>query len=158
MGKDYYSLLGVSKDADDNAIKKAYRKQAMKWHPDKNQNNKAEAEARFKEASEAYEVLSDPQKREIYDRYGEEGLKNGIGAGPSGTSFNFTPSSADEIFRSFSAMTTVSAVSSISSPSIIEGSAEETPLPDLLGPGKPLRSQSPSFAVWRSSTPARPRE
>lgn len=97
MGKDYYKILGVSKDADENELKKAYRKQAMKWHPDKNQDNKAAAEAKFKDVSEAFEVLNDPQKREIYDRYGEEGLKNGA---DGGFGAHFTPSAADDIFRS----------------------------------------------------------
>ncbi|RKP23154.1 DnaJ domain-containing protein, partial [Syncephalis pseudoplumigaleata] len=73
MARDYYSILGVSKDADEDAIKKAYRKQALKWHPDRNKDNGDEANKKFKELSEAYEVLSDKDKREIYDRYGEEG-------------------------------------------------------------------------------------
>ncbi len=72
--KDYYNILGVSKDASEEQIKKSYRKIAMEYHPDRNPGNK-EAEERFKSASEAYEVLRDPQKREIYDRYGIEGLK-----------------------------------------------------------------------------------
>ena len=63
MGKDYYGILGVSKTADDDAIKKAYRKSALKWHPDRNPDTKASAEAKFKEISEAYEVLSDKEKR-----------------------------------------------------------------------------------------------
>jgi len=84
MGKDYYELLGVSKTANDEEIKKAYKKAALKWHPDRNPNNKEEAERRFKEISEAYSVLSDKQKREIYDRYGEEGLKTGGTPGPEG--------------------------------------------------------------------------
>ncbi|CAG8615657.1 7466_t:CDS:2 [Paraglomus occultum] len=78
MGQDYYKILGVSKDADDDALKKAYRKLALKWHPDKNKEaNREEAEKKFKEISEAYEVLSDKNKRQIYDMYGEEGLKGG---------------------------------------------------------------------------------
>ncbi|KAG2492555.1 hypothetical protein HYH03_009217 [Edaphochlamys debaryana] len=92
MGKDYYQILGVQKGADDNELKKAYRKLAMKWHPDKNPDNKDEAAAKFKEVSEAYEVLTDPDKREVYDRYGEEGLKNGMGGaggGPGGPGMNF---------------------------------------------------------------------
>ncbi|KXS09380.1 DnaJ-domain-containing protein [Gonapodya prolifera JEL478] len=72
---DYYKLLGVSKTADDDEIKKAYRKAALKHHPDRNPNNKAEAETKFKAVSEAYEVLSDKQKRTIYDQFGEAGLK-----------------------------------------------------------------------------------
>lgn len=72
MGKDYYKTLGISKGATDEDIKKAYRKQALKWHPDKNKS--PAAEEKFKEIAEAYEVLSDPKKREIYDQYGEEGI------------------------------------------------------------------------------------
>lgn len=71
MGKDYYKTLGISKGATEEDIKKAYKKQALKWHPDKNKS--ASAEEKFKEIAEAYEVLSDPKKREIYDQYGEEG-------------------------------------------------------------------------------------
>lgn len=77
---DYYKLLGVNRDADEDAIKKAYRKLALKWHPDRNPNNKTEAEKQFKAISEAYEVLSDKNKRAVYDQFGEEGLKNGAPA------------------------------------------------------------------------------
>lgn len=76
---DYYAILGVSRDADEAAIKKAYRKLAMQYHPDRN-NGDREAEARFKEITEAYDVLRDPEKRRIYDRYGESGLRGGAGA------------------------------------------------------------------------------
>lgn len=84
-GKDnkYYTVLGVEPSASADEIKKAYRKMAMKWHPDRNLDNKAEAETMFKEIQTAYEVLSNPKKKEIYDRYGEEGLKEG---GPPGRS------------------------------------------------------------------------
>lgn len=75
MGKDYYKTLGIQKGATDEDIKKAYRKLALKFHPDKNKS--PGAEDRFKEIAEAYEVLSDKKKREVYDRYGEEGLKGG---------------------------------------------------------------------------------
>lgn len=80
MGRDYYSILGVSKTATDDELKRAYRKLALKWHPDRNLDNQDEANARFKEISEAYDVLTDPQKRQIYDAYGEEGLKGGAPA------------------------------------------------------------------------------
>jgi len=116
MGKDYYAILGVVKTASEDEIKKAYKKQALKWHPDRNLNNKKQAEEKFKELAEAYEVLSDKNKREIFDRYGEEGLKAGpppqgpeggmpsgftsFRTGPGGA-FNFTPSQADDIFQQF---------------------------------------------------------
>ncbi|XP_010467799.1 PREDICTED: dnaJ homolog subfamily B member 13-like [Camelina sativa] len=112
MGVDYYKVLQVDRSASDDDLKKAYRKLAMKWHPDKNPNNKKDAEAKFKQISEAYEVLSDPQKKAVYDQYGEEGLKGNVpppdaggatyfstGDGP--TSFRFNPRSADDIFAEF---------------------------------------------------------
>jgi len=79
--RDYYDVLGVARDADVDAIKKAYRKLAMQYHPDRNPGDAA-AEESFKEATEAWEVLHDPQKRAAYDRYGHEGLRGaGFGAG-----------------------------------------------------------------------------
>ncbi len=167
MGRDYYQILGVARNAGDEEIKKAYRKQALKWHPDRNQDRKAEAEEKFKEIAEAFEVsgwisgvwiarkrekresgcglvgdvegkrererereresimssslktystqvLSDEKKRQIYDQFGEEGLKGGgagggpgggpgfsAGPGGGGFSFRFNPSNADDIFRQF---------------------------------------------------------
>jgi molecular chaperone DnaJ len=74
--RDYYEVLGVAKDASEDDLKKAYRRLAMKYHPDRNPGN-PEAEAHFKEAGEAYEVLADPQKREVYNQYGHEGLQRG---------------------------------------------------------------------------------
>ena len=68
--KDYYDILGVDRNASESEIKSAYRKQALKWHPDKNPNNKAEAEEKMKEVNQAYEVLSDSTKRQNYDHYG----------------------------------------------------------------------------------------
>ncbi len=76
--RDYYEILGVSRNATKEEIKKAYRRLALKYHPDRNPGDK-EAEEKFKEAAEAYEVLSDDQKRAIYDRYGHDGLKNSGG-------------------------------------------------------------------------------
>lgn len=81
MQKCYYEVLSVSKSADGATIKKAYRKLAMKYHPDRNPDDK-EAESLFKECTEAYEVLSDSQKRQLYDAYGHEGLKNSGYQGP----------------------------------------------------------------------------
>ena len=75
---DYYELLGVSKDASTDDIKKAYRKLALKYHPDRNQGSK-ETEDRFKQVTEAYEVLRDPEKRSTYNQYGEQGLNRGPG-------------------------------------------------------------------------------
>ena len=75
MGKDYYKVLGLSRGATEEEVKKAYRKLALKFHPDKNKS--AGAEEKFKEIAEAYEVLSDKKKRDVYDQFGEEGLKGG---------------------------------------------------------------------------------
>lgn len=92
--RDYYEVLGVPKDADASAIKKAYRKLAIKYHPDKNPDN-AEAEEKFKEAAEAYEVLGDEQKRARYDRYGHAGVD------PNNGGFSGGGMSMDDIFRQF---------------------------------------------------------
>ncbi|XP_038027161.1 dnaJ homolog subfamily B member 5 isoform X1 [Anas acuta] len=89
MGKDYYKILGIQSGANEDEIKKAYRKMALKYHPDKNKD--PNAEEKFKEIAEAYDVLSDPKKRAVYDQYGEEGLKTGGGSsGGSGNTFHYT--------------------------------------------------------------------
>ncbi|MGE3171153.1 MAG: molecular chaperone DnaJ [Planctomycetota bacterium] len=90
--RDYYDVLGVGRDADAEAIKKAYRQLALKNHPDRNPGN-AEAEARFKEAAEAYAVLSDPQKRQRYDQFGHAGVDGAGGGGGFG--------SVDDVFAAF---------------------------------------------------------
>jgi len=81
--RDYYEVLGVPRAASDEEIKKAYRKMAMQWHPDRNPDNKAEAEEKFKEAAEAYSVLNDTQKRASYDRFGHSGVSGSGGFDPS---------------------------------------------------------------------------
>ncbi len=91
---DYYQLLGVARDVDAEGIKKAYRKLALKHHPDRNDGSK-DSEEKFKEVTRAYEVLRDPEQRQIYDRYGEQGLKGQPGAG-FGAGFDF--SDAIEVF------------------------------------------------------------
>lgn len=93
--KDYYEVLGVDKNASDKEIKQAYRKKALKWHPDKNDSE--EAEKKFKQINEAYEVLSDPQKKQTYDQFGHAAFQQGAGAqggargqqGPFTYTFNF---------------------------------------------------------------------
>lgn len=82
-GRDYYDLLGVPRDADASVIKKSYRRLAKLYHPDKNPGDK-KVEDKFKGISQAYEVLADPEKRQVYDQFGEEGLKQNGGGGPRG--------------------------------------------------------------------------
>ena len=77
METDYYAVLGIQRGADANEIKKAYRKLAMQYHPDKNSGDK-QAEEKFKEVSEAYEILKNPDKRSRYDQFGQSGLKGGF--------------------------------------------------------------------------------
>uniref|UniRef100_A0A3Q4H0S6 DnaJ homolog subfamily B member 6-like n=1 Tax=Neolamprologus brichardi TaxID=32507 RepID=A0A3Q4H0S6_NEOBR len=97
---EYYQVLGVRKDASADDIKKAYRKLALRWHPDKNPENKEEAEKKFKELSEAYEVLSDANKRSLYDRYGKEGL-TGSNGGREHFHEPFTFRNPEDVFREF---------------------------------------------------------
>ncbi|MGF1461827.1 MAG: molecular chaperone DnaJ [Maricaulaceae bacterium] len=84
--RDYYDVLGVPRNADEKALKSAFRKLALQLHPDKNPDD-PEAEAKFKEANEAYSVLSDPQKRAAYDQFGHAGVQGGPGGGPGGQGF-----------------------------------------------------------------------
>ncbi|MCB9671118.1 MAG: DnaJ domain-containing protein, partial [Alphaproteobacteria bacterium] len=99
MPRDYYEVLGVEKGADAGAIKKAYRKAAMQYHPDRNPDDPS-AEAKFKEVSEAYSVLSDDEKRAIYDQYGHDGLK-GRGYDPNFTDLSDIFSVFGDLFGGF---------------------------------------------------------
>ncbi|KAK6912107.1 Chaperone DnaJ, C-terminal [Dillenia turbinata] len=118
MNMDYYKILRVSKNATDEELKKSYKRLAMKWHPDKNLTNKSEAEAKFKQISQAYDVLSNPKKRSTYDQNGEEGLKGNPSPAESSTStsegvpfakasttaskgFSSNPRSAEDISEEF---------------------------------------------------------
>ncbi|CAH2038391.1 unnamed protein product [Thlaspi arvense] len=113
MGVDYYNVLKVSRNANEDDLKKSYRRMAMKWHPDKNPTSKKEAEAKFKQISEAYDVLSDPQRRRIYDQYGEDGLKSADlptaaetaaqqrSYSSSNSEFRYYPRDAEDIFAEF---------------------------------------------------------
>ncbi len=103
--RDYYEILGVSKSSSADEIKKAYRKVAMQFHPDRNPGDK-EAEEKFKEAAEAYEVLSDQDKRAQYDRFGHAGVNGRGGGGAHGMNMddifsNFGDIFGDDIFGSF---------------------------------------------------------
>jgi len=97
--RDYYEILGISKTADEAEIKKAYRKMAIKYHPDKNPDDPS-AEEKFKEAAEAYEVLSTPEKRQRYDRFGHQGV-GGAGGFGGGGGFSGGGMSMDDIFSQF---------------------------------------------------------
>ena len=108
--RDYYEVLGVGKNATDEELKKAYRKMAKKYHPDANPDNKKEAEIKFKEVNEAYETLSDPQKRRMYDQFGHNGPQGFGGGNPGGGYYSYSTSGFDgfsdfgdlgDIFSSF---------------------------------------------------------
>lgn len=96
---DYYKVLGVDKSASSNEIAKAYKKLALKYHPDKNPEGKEKAEENFKKITEAYEVLNDAEKRKSYDQFGKASLNGGGGGGPGGGGVSFAE--ADQIFKAF---------------------------------------------------------
>jgi molecular chaperone DnaJ len=97
--RDYYEVLGLAKNASEEDIKKAYRKLAMKFHPDRNQGDDAKkAEEKFKEAKEAYEMLSDAQKRAAYDQYGHAGVDPNMGAGRGPEGFGGFAEAFGDIF------------------------------------------------------------
>ena len=98
MSEDYYRVLGLEKSAAEADIKRAYKKLALQWHPDKNQENRAAAEEKFKRISEAYACLSDSEKRKLYDTYGKRGLEQGSGMGGGFRSHMHDP---EEVFRTF---------------------------------------------------------
>ena len=95
--RDYYEVLGVSKDVDEATLKKAYRKVAKKYHPDMNPGD-AEAEKKFKEASEAYAILSDPEKRRQYDQFGHAAFEGGAGGAGGYGGFDFNGADFSDIF------------------------------------------------------------
>src|SRR5260221_10935952 len=95
--RDYYEVLGINRDASNDDIKKSYRKLAMKWHPDRNPDN-PKAEEHFKEAKEAYEVLSDSDKRAAYDRFGHAGVDSSAGPGAGGAGFGGFADAFSDIF------------------------------------------------------------
>ena len=101
---DYYKILGISKDASEADIKKAYRKAALKYHPDKNTNNKEEAEKKFKMVGEAYQILSNPDERAAYDKYGKAGVNGGGGSAGAGGMRHykeFSSTEADDYLDNF---------------------------------------------------------
>ena len=98
MARDYYDILGLSKSASDSDIKSAYRKLAMKYHPDRNPGDK-KAEENFKEISEAYEVLKDPQKKAAYNQFGHAAFSQGTGSGTTGGFSGFGSGGFSDIFE-----------------------------------------------------------
>ncbi|XP_059658820.1 uncharacterized protein LOC132305154 [Cornus florida] len=168
MGVDYYKILNVDKNAKDEDLKKAYRKLAMKWHPDKNPNNNKEAEAKFKQISEAYEVLSDPQKRAVYDQYGEEGLKGQVpppdaggatffqtGDGPN--VFRFNPRNANDIFSEFFGFSSpfggMGGGGGMRGSSIFSGGMFGDDMFSSFGDGRPMSSAPPKASPIEISLP-----
>ena len=101
--RDYYEVLGLSKGADTSSIKKAYRKLAKKYHPDTNQGDK-QAEKKFKEVTEAYTVLSDPEKKKMYDQFGHAAFDQGASGNPFGRGASGNPFSGGSYQRTYTEM------------------------------------------------------
>lgn len=100
-GKDYYKILGVPRNADDKTLKRAFKKLSLKYHPDKNKDNPEWAKEKFVEVANVYEVLSDPKQREIYDKYGEEGVNQQQQRDAQGGGGGFHGMNPDDIFNQF---------------------------------------------------------
>ncbi|KAK4786955.1 hypothetical protein SAY86_010788 [Trapa natans] len=99
MGVDYYKILGVDRNTNNDDLRRAYRKLALRWHPDKNPDNQRNAEARFKQISEAYDVLCDPRKRAAYDRFGEDSLRGQMPPPGAGGTTYFQTGEGPSTFR-----------------------------------------------------------
>lgn len=140
--RDYYEVIGVNKTATADEIKAEYRKKAKKYHPDLNPDNREEAEAKFKELNEAYEVLSDPDKRRKYDQFGHAGVDPSYGAGAGG-GFNGAGFQMDlnDLFGSFSAAASAAAP------------VRRAPIPTRPGAAATYMSAS-AFPLWRPSMAA----
>ncbi|KAL9227390.1 hypothetical protein vseg_003081 [Gypsophila vaccaria] len=146
MGLDYYNILKVNRQATAEDLRKSYRRLAMIYHPDKNPNNKHLSEAKFKQISEAYDVLSDPAKRHIYDLYGEEALKSGQvpsscsrsrrngkdHAAAASSSFQFNPRDADDIYADLFGDAADSSTTSAASASASGGLRKAAPVENVL--------------------------
>ena len=101
-GKDFYQIMGVARAATDAEVKRAYRKLAMRWHPDKNPDNQEEAQAKFQDIGEAYTVLSDKAKKAIFDQFGYEALRDGVPDNEGGVRGGWTyTQNARELFTQF---------------------------------------------------------
>ena len=96
--RDYYEVLGVEKSADDAQVKKAYKRLAMKYHPDRNKDDKEGAEKKFKEVRKAYDIISNPQKRQAYDQFGHAGVEQGAGGNSFGGGNPFGGGGFGDIF------------------------------------------------------------
>src|SRR5437773_4571191 len=149
---DYYGVLGVPRGASSDEIKRAYRRLAKKFHPDLNKDNPKAAEEKFKQLSEAYEVLADPEKRKIYDQFGADGLKQQVWAAKASTG----PGSREPgTSKTFSAA--ISSNSSSGGPEASAGPSSRTSSEAVRsdGGGDPLPAETPRWS-WRSPSTRSP--